>query len=886
MSDEGEWKRIENPWMNEEIREEINERKKINRKKRNCINPKVKENLENKYQAQKERVQIMIREAKERYELELTKEIMEDRGNGTLWRNIDKLRGRNTKRGREEKIYQDGKQMELEKALDDFFEVWRLIYNMNENKIDEIWGADTLSNLIEEFRKEENKFHRNPKEYIPTGEMIVPMKTTEMKDEDLKAKLRKLKNNKAAGTDKLKAELFKELGKRGICRKVMLKCFNKVLEGEETPESWNLSRTKMIKKERKPTVRDFRPIAITNISYKIFMSYIREKIEEHLRINNLTKENQIGFTGGGRIEYNHMMLQYIVEKTLNEDKNGQLIITALDFKKAFDSVNRKELIETLIKYKIDPKIIDIVVKIYTNDETIIKMGEREEKIKIGSGIKQGCTASTVFFKLITYEIMNKLEEKGEKFTIGDINMNSIFFADDSITIAKTLEATKKNLEIIKDISKKFGLIVNEKKSKIMIFKNKTNKKKGENERSEEDELKEIEGIEVVKNMKYLGIEINDGIDIFKEQKKIMKDKAEMIAKNTYSVIEKSCNKILIGKTFWKGVALPSILMGNQVTNLNLTQVEKLQTIENGVYRKILGGAPGTVLETLRGDIGASLMESRIMENKILFAKNIIEGNNKLIKEILRNMREDEDNAKRINTEKEMRRNMRKGDDKEKKKKIVKVKGNKWMEQLDKYLEILNIEYGDIEEKDKKEIKRIVKEYDDNKWKADLGSKPLARIYHEKKKEIKQEKIYDNRWSSVLLFRARANILDLNDRQRFNQGHKDTSCKLCGEEYEDLTHFLIKCKGLEEQRNTQIILKNKGSNDEDTVGNVLFDIEEQDLEKTKKMLQRMWNKRKKFEQNLRKDNGMEKKEKMKKRTLETMKIKKKLQKGKKGKGSLP
>ena len=168
------------------------------------------------------------------------------------------------------------------------------------------------------------------------------------------------------------------------------------------------------------------------------------------------------------------------------------------------------------------------------------------------------------------------------------------------------------------------------------------------------------------------------------------------------------------------------------------------------------------------------MESRIMENKILFAKNIIEGNNKLIKEILRNMREDEDNAKRINTEKEMRRNMRKGDDKEKKKKIVKVKGNKWMEQLDKYLEILNIEYGDIEEKDKKEIKRIVKEYDDNKWKADLVSKPLARIYHEKKKEIKQERIYDNRWSSVLLFRARANILDLNDRQRFNQGHKDTS----------------------------------------------------------------------------------------------------------------
>ena len=47
--------------------------------------------------------------------------------------------------------------MELEKALDDFFKFWRLIYNMNENKIEEVWEADTLERLIEEFKKEENE---------------------------------------------------------------------------------------------------------------------------------------------------------------------------------------------------------------------------------------------------------------------------------------------------------------------------------------------------------------------------------------------------------------------------------------------------------------------------------------------------------------------------------------------------------------------------------------------------------------------------------------------------------------------------------------------------------------------------------------------------------
>ena len=533
ISDEGEWKKIESVWMNDEIREAIKERRKINRQVRNCKNPVEKDRLAKLYQAQKEKVQILIRAAMEKYEMELTKEILQDRGNETLWRNIGKLSGKKTKRGTEEKIYQDGKLMELEKALEDFFKFWRLIYNLNENKIEEVWGADTLEELIEEFKKEERKMHVNLIEHMdmamPTKEIIIPMKATEMKDEELKENLRKLKNNKAAGTDKLKAELFKELGKRGKCREVMLRCFNSVLEGGDTPESWNISRTKMIRKERRPTVRDFRPIAITNISYKIFMSYIREKIEEHLRLNNLIKDNQIGFTGGGRIEYNHMILQYIVEKTKKEDEDRQLIITALDFKKAFDSVKREELVETLKKYKIDPKIIDIVAKIYTNDETIIKMGDREEKIKIGSGIKQGCTASTVFFKLITYEIMKELEREGEKFSIDEINMNSIFFADDSITIANTIEATRKNLEVIKNISKKYGLIVNENKSKIMIFKKRGCGKKEEGKK-ETEEIKEIEGIEVVRSMKYLGIEINDTDDIFMNQKKIVQKKQEQSPK--------------------------------------------------------------------------------------------------------------------------------------------------------------------------------------------------------------------------------------------------------------------------------------------------------------------------------------------------------------------
>ena len=274
-----------------------------------------------------------------------------------------------------------------------------------------------------------------------------------------------LKNNKAAGPDKLKAELFKELGKRQRCREVMLECFNSVLGDREVPDAWRKSRTVMVKKGRRPTVKDFRPIAITDVSYKIFMAYIREKIEEHIERNNMGKDNQVGFTGGGRIEYNHMMLQYVVEKTMEVEERGMIIMLALDFQKAFDSLNREEMVKTLIEYKIDPRVIDLVVKIYTNDETIVRMGEREEKIEVGSGIRQGCTASTTFFKLVTYEIMRELEERGTEFRVEDVKLLSLFFADDSILIARDMEAAIKNLNIVKEVGKKFGLVVNVEKSK-------------------------------------------------------------------------------------------------------------------------------------------------------------------------------------------------------------------------------------------------------------------------------------------------------------------------------------------------------------------------------------------------------------------------------------
>ena len=93
------------------------------------------------------------------------------------------------------------------------------------------------------------------------------------------------------------------------------------------------------------------------------------------------------------------------------------MITGIDFSKAYDSVRREKLIETMMHYKFDPNVINAVAEIYKGDKVRISFVGREIKEEIGptSGIRQGCTLSASLFKLITYRIIKELDQSMEGF---------------------------------------------------------------------------------------------------------------------------------------------------------------------------------------------------------------------------------------------------------------------------------------------------------------------------------------------------------------------------------------------------------------------------------------------------------------------------------------
>ena len=207
-----------------------------------------------------------------------------------------------------------------------------------------------------------------------------------------------------------------------------------------------------------------------NVSYKLFMSVtVQESIENHLIDNKLIKENQNGFTKKGRIENNLLVLKYCIDNSFKNRKS--LYVMSVDYAKAYDSVKRDSLINTLMDYKIHPNIIQVIAEIYTDDRTNIAIGDKGIDMAVTSGIRQGCTASTTLFKLLTYITIDALEKEGG-YQDENFKLSALYYADDGLIMARTEEEITKMIEVLVNLSNYTGLRINKEKSSIIIFNKK------------------------------------------------------------------------------------------------------------------------------------------------------------------------------------------------------------------------------------------------------------------------------------------------------------------------------------------------------------------------------------------------------------------------------
>ena len=117
------------------------------------------------------------------------------------------------------------------------------------------------------------------------------------------------------------------------------------------------------------------------------------------------KINQVRFRSGySTIDHLHTMNQ-LIEKT--SEYNMPLYLAFVDYEKAFDSVERTAISNTLYEQGINETYKKLIDNIYANGSSVVRLHKDTEKIKIGKGVRQGNTYSPKLFTACLEGIFRK-----------------------------------------------------------------------------------------------------------------------------------------------------------------------------------------------------------------------------------------------------------------------------------------------------------------------------------------------------------------------------------------------------------------------------------------------------------------------------------------------
>ena len=146
----------------------------------------------------------------------------------------------------------------------------------------------------------------------------------------------------------------------------------------------------------------------------------------------------------------------------------------IDFKKAYDPVNRNILWSVLFHCGIQGKMPRNLKAMYSSVQAcVMSRSEVFGYFECFRGLKQGCVASPVLFSLLINELANEIIDKAKHgIPLGQtkIELFILLFADDLTLLASTVTGLQNQLNALSVAAKRLGLTVNLDKAKVMVFR--------------------------------------------------------------------------------------------------------------------------------------------------------------------------------------------------------------------------------------------------------------------------------------------------------------------------------------------------------------------------------------------------------------------------------
>lgn len=209
---------------------------------------------------------------------------------------------------------------------------------------------------------------------------------------------------------------------------------------------------------------------MTSSVYKLYCSILNDRLGRWESAHNIISDNQNGFRKN-RSTVDHIMTITSIIETRKLHKKDTFA-AFVDFKKAYDSINRNLLFKKMRHLGINGSMYRALIAIYDNVRCSVRLnGIYTEWFEVKCGLKQGCSLSSILFNLYINDLIQRIADLNVGIEIDGQKVGILAYADDVVLLTETEADLQLLLDELNMWCVNNKMDINQDKSKIVHFRN-------------------------------------------------------------------------------------------------------------------------------------------------------------------------------------------------------------------------------------------------------------------------------------------------------------------------------------------------------------------------------------------------------------------------------
>ena len=304
-------------------------------------------------------------------------------------------------------------------------------------------------------------------------------------EEEVAAALASLGERKAPGGDAIPAEILKFGG--DAVKRALAAFYMQCWETKTLPQDFRDAKIVSIYKRKgdRQNCGNHRGISLLSSAGKVLARIMLTRLQHSLE--QLLPESQCGFRKSRSTIDMIFTLRQLQEKAIEQHK--PLFVVFVDFRKAFDMVDRQILWKVLQRYGCPQIFLEIIKQFHEGMRaTVVAGGKESEPFDVTNGVRQGCVLAPALFSLFLTAVLRTAaleaaegvslvsRSTGKLFNLARLRartktlhvcIRELLYADDAALVAMSMEDLQQMVHQFSNAAALYGLQINTNKTEVL-----------------------------------------------------------------------------------------------------------------------------------------------------------------------------------------------------------------------------------------------------------------------------------------------------------------------------------------------------------------------------------------------------------------------------------